>query len=203
MPASVSACVTADARGDRAPAGAGGGWLLARLANIIGAMLERDPDLLVVGAGLAGLYAALRAAGAGARVVLVTKGALRASTSFHAQGGIAAAVGDDDSAAQHAADTVRVGRGLCDADAVAALTDDAPARIADLERFGVCFDRDAGGALSLGREGGHTRFRILHAGGAATGAAIAEALLARVAQEPRIRVLVHAAAIRLIADGES
>ncbi len=157
---------------------------------------SRSSDLLVAGAGLAGLYAALRAAELGATVLLATKGSLRASSSFHAQGGIAAAVGRDDSPDQHFADTVRVGCGLCDAAAVRVLVDEAPARIADLERLGVAFDREDG-ALALGREGGHGRRRILHARGSATGAAIAETLIARVAESPRIRVLEHTAVIGL------
>jgi L-aspartate oxidase len=166
-------------------------------------MRERGDDLLVVGAGLAGLYAALHAAARGARVVLVTKGSLRASTSFHAQGGIAAAVGDGDSPADHAADTLRVGRGLCSPEAVAILTEEARPRIADLERLGVAFDHEPSGVPSLGREGGHSRNRVLHAGGAATGAAVAEALLARLAQSPGVRVLEHASAIQLISDDAS
>jgi L-aspartate oxidase len=160
------------------------------------------PDLLVAGAGLAGLYAALLAAADGASVMLVTKGSLRASNSFYAQGGIAAAVGDDDSPELHLEDTLAVGRGLCDPQAVRVLVNDAPGRIADLERLGVGFDRDGSGRLALGREGGHGRRRILHAGGSATGAAIAETLIERVREQPRIRVVEHAAVIGLLADGD-
>ena len=87
------------------------------------------PDLLVVGAGLAGLYAALRAADRDAAVTLVTKGSLRASNSFMAQGGVAAAIAPDDSPAQHAEDTIRVGRGLCDPAAVAVLVEEGVRRI--------------------------------------------------------------------------
>src|SRR5919202_3903641 len=108
-----------------------------------GMAARRDTtDLLVAGGGLAGLFAAIEAAGRGARVTLATKGSLRASSSFHAQGGIAAAVGADDASELHLADTLRVGRGLCDPNAVQALVGEAPARIADLERLGVAFDRD-------------------------------------------------------------
>ncbi len=142
------------------------------------------PDLLVVGAGLAGLYAALRAADRGAAVTLVTKGSLRASNSFMAQGGVAAAIGPGDSPAQHAEDTIRVGRGLCDPAAVSVLVEEGVRRIGDLTRYGVEFDRGPDGAYALGREGGHRRNRILHAGGAATGAAIAEVLIDRVSRRP-------------------
>ena len=135
-------------------------------------------DVLVLGAGLAGLYAALAAAGRGANVVLATKGSLRASNSYMAQGGVAAAVAGEDSFADHAADTIGAGRGLCDPEAVSVLVENGPGRIADLERLGVRFDLDPAGGYLLGREGGHGRRRILHADGAATGAAIAGALIA-------------------------
>ncbi len=158
-------------------------------------------DVLVLGAGLAGLYAALHAAELGASVTLATKGSLQASNSYMAQGGVAAAVGADDDVEQHAADTIAVGRGLCDPAAVRVLAAGGPPGIADLERMGVRFDRGADGRHRLGREGGHSRRRILHAGGAATGAAIAQALIARVAATSRIEVMEHTAAIAL-AGGE-
>ncbi|MEP6641974.1 MAG: FAD-binding protein, partial [Gaiellales bacterium] len=167
----------------------------------MGSTVTVRTDVLVLGAGLAGLYAALHAAEQGACVTLATKGSLRASNSYMAQGGVAAAVGADDGYEQHAADTVEVGRGLCDPIAVRVLAEEGPARIADLERMGVRFDRDPAGRHRLGREGGHSRRRILHAGGAATGAAIAQALIARVAADSRIEVLEHTAAIAL-AGGE-
>jgi L-aspartate oxidase len=158
-------------------------------------------DVLVLGAGLAGLHAALHAAGQGAAVTLATKGGLRASNSYMAQGGVAAAVGGDDSFVHHAADTVTVGRGLSDPAAVRVLVEEGVERIADLERMGVGFDRDPAGGYRLGREGGHGRRRILHADGAATGAAIARALIGRVAGDPRITVLEHTAAIALAGEG--
>ena len=158
-------------------------------------------DLLVIGAGLAGLYASIRAAEQGARVILVTKGSLRSSNSFMAQGGIAAAVGPDDDPARHLADTLAVGRGLSLRGAAEVLVTEGVARIEDLERLGVSWDRDADGRPRLGREGGHSRRRILHAGGAATGAAIAETLIRRVGEHPGVRVVEHAAAIGLVSDG--
>ena len=158
-------------------------------------------DVLVVGAGLAGLHAALCAAGRGAAVTLVTKGGLRASNSYMAQGGIAAAIGPGDHPDLHLADTIRVGRGLCDPAAVRVLVDAGGAAIDGLEQLGVRFDRDPSGRFQLGREGGHGKNRILHAGGSATGAAVAGALIERVAENARIRVLEHTAAIELISDG--
>jgi L-aspartate oxidase len=158
-------------------------------------------DLLVAGAGLAGMYAALEAAGAGARVVLVTKGSLRSSNSFFAQGGIAAAIGPDDDPALHQEDTMRAGRGLCDPAAVHVLVSEAAARIEDLGRHGVRFDTGADGRTLLGREGGHSRRRILHAGGSATGAHIAETLIARLSGQPGIAVVEQTAVVGLIADG--
>jgi L-aspartate oxidase len=160
-------------------------------------------DVLVLGAGLAGLYAALEAARRGADVVLATKGSLQASNSYMAQGGVAAVVAADDSFAEHAADTIAAGRGLCDPAAVDVLVAEGPSRIASLEGLGVRFDRDPAGAYRLGREGGHGRRRILHADGAATGAAIAGALIAQVRAEPRIRVLEHTAALALAGDAEA
>ncbi len=159
------------------------------------------PQIAIVGAGLAGLYGALHAASQGATVTLITKGALRTSNSFMAQGGVAAAIGPGDSPDLHFADTITAGRGLCDPAAVRVLVDEGIERILDLERLGVQFDRDADGGYDLGREGGHGHNRILHAGGSATGAAIAEKLITRVRAEPRIHVLEHAAAIGLISDG--
>jgi L-aspartate oxidase len=160
-------------------------------------------DVLVLGAGLAGLYAALEAARRGADVLLATKGSLQASNSYMAQGGVAAVVAAGDSFDQHAADTVVAGRGLSNPAAVDVLVAEGPSRIADLQRLGVRFDRDPAGAYRLGREGGHSRRRILHADGAASGAAIAGALMAQVAGEPRIRVLEHTAALALAAEGET
>jgi L-aspartate oxidase len=160
-------------------------------------------DVLVVGAGLAGLYASLEAAARGARVTLVTKGSLHSSNSFMAQGGIAAAVAPDDDPALHGADTLAVGRGLADPAAVEVLVRDGVRRVADLRRLGVEWDREESGRPQLAREGGHSRRRIFHAGGAATGAAIARTLIGRVLADPGVRVIEHTAAIGLLSDSES
>src|SRR5881275_179703 len=127
---------------------------------------ERKPfGAVVVGGGVAGLTAALTAA-TETDVLLLAKAPVDTSNSWNAQGGIAGAVGEDDSPALHAADTFRAGRGLCRETAVLTLVEEAPARIADLIELGVEFDP------GLGREGGHTVRRIFHAGGAETGKAI-------------------------------
>src|SRR5688572_12030970 len=127
--------------------------------------------VLVVGSGIAGLWTAVRATDAGHTVELVTKVELAEGNTRYAQGGIAAALFPDDSAARHAADTIAAGAGLADPAAVRVLCDEGPARVRDLIRFGVAFDRGESG-LERGLEAAHSRPRILHAGGDATGAAI-------------------------------
>jgi L-aspartate oxidase len=146
-------------------------------------------DVIVVGAGGAGLYTALVAAREGARVVLVSRSPLAESASYWAQGGIAAALAEDDSPELHLEDTVKAGRGASRESAARVLCEDAPARVHDLESFGVRFDADRRGALALGLEGGHSRRRVVHAGGSATGRRITRDLSALAAKHERIEVL--------------
>ena len=131
-------------------------------------------DLLVLGSGVAGLSAAVNAASLDSmRVGVLSKGELSQSATRWAQGGVAAALGGDvDSADLHLADTLAAGAGLCDAEAVRVLVDEGPARVQNLIALGAVFDRDAHGELALSREGGHSVPRVVHAGGAATGAVI-------------------------------
>jgi L-aspartate oxidase len=155
-----------------------------------------ETDVLVVGSGLAGLFAALSAA-KDRRVLLVTRGALQESNSFWAQGGVAAAVDPQDTPTLHAADTLQAGGGLNDEQAVRVLVEEGPARIADLQALGVCFDGGSEGP-HLGLEGGHRRRRILHAGGSATGASLVSVLADRVRAHPAIAVSEHTAACSLL-----
>ncbi len=136
-------------------------------------------DLLVLGSGVAGLSAAVRAAGVhGMRVGVLTKGSLQQATTRWAQGGVAAVLHDDpDSTDLHLADTLAAGAGLCDTDAARVLVDEGPGRVNELIGLGAMFDRDEAGRYQLAREGGHSMARILHAGGAATGAEIERALV--------------------------
>jgi len=137
-------------------------------------------DLLVLGSGVAGLSAAVRAAELhGLRVGVLTKAELSQATTRWAQGGVAAVLGgaDPDSTDLHLADTLSAGAGLCDADAVRVLVDEGPTRVNELIALGAIFDRDAEGRLELAREGGHSQARIVHAGGAATGAEVERALV--------------------------
>ncbi len=131
---------------------------------------------------MAGLSAVVRlATPAGLRVGVLTKADLAQSTTRWAQGGIAAAVGgDEDSTDLHLADTLAAGAGLCDVDAVRVLVDEGPGRVDELIGLGAVFDREAGGDLALAREGGHSTARVLHAGGAATGAEVERALVSAV-----------------------
>src|SRR5690606_985747 len=132
--------------------------------------------VVVVGTGIAGLIAAYRAS-ARHDVVLVTKAELAESNTKYAQGGIAAALVPDDSAASHIADTLSAGAGLCDPAAVEVLCTEGPQRVRDLIALGVEFDRDAAGELARGHEAAHSARRVIHAGGDATGLAIEVALL--------------------------
>jgi L-aspartate oxidase len=115
---------------------------------------------------------------------------------------LAAALERGDSPAQHAADTIAAGRGLCLPGAVQALVDEAPAAVHELRERGVAFDLDEDGELALGLEGGHTRRRIVHAGGSQTGHEISSKLAAMVAAEPRIAVREKTSAVTLWSDGE-
>lgn len=142
-------------------------------------MAEPPGGPLIVGSGIAGLYVSLRAQELGLHPTLVTKATLEESNTRYAQGGIAAAVGADDAVALHLKDTVRAGDGLVNARAARILVEEAPRRIADLVRFGVPFDT-LEGQVALGREAAHSRARILHAGGDATGLQIEQTLRDRV-----------------------
>ncbi|MEA2293353.1 MAG: L-aspartate oxidase [Solirubrobacteraceae bacterium] len=146
-------------------------------------------DLVVVGAGAAGLFAALTAAREGAHVTLISARPLAETASYWAQGGAAAALAIDDSPQQHLEDTLIAGRGLTRRAAAEVLTEESPARVKDLVELGVQFDADRHGDLALGLEGGHSRRRIIHAGGSATGRRILRALSAKVVEHERIEVL--------------
>jgi L-aspartate oxidase len=155
-------------------------------------------DLVVVGAGAAGLFACLSAAREGARVTLVSARPLAETASYWAQGGLAAALAVDDSPERHLQDTVAAGRGLVRRGAAEVLAAEAPARFRDLEALGVRFDADRRGNLALGLEGGHGARRVVHAGGSATGRRILRQLSADVAEEPAIDVLEGARAAALV-----
>lgn len=163
---------------------------------------QQAGDALVAGAGLAGLFTALKLADAG-RQVTVLAGVPRkgGATSTWAQGGIAAALGPDDSADLHVADTLAAGDGLVDEAAARALADDAAARIADLEALGVAFDKKPDGSFSLGREGAHSRNRIAHVGGDGAGAAIMAALGKAALAHDNIHIVPGWHAADLIVEG--
>jgi L-aspartate oxidase len=163
---------------------------------------DRQLDVVVVGGGAAGLFSALTAADAGARVGLVSRKPLSESSSFWAQGGLAAAIGDDDSPELHVEDTLAAGRRSCRRSAAELLAAEAPRMVAELERRGVDFDRDPDGSLSLALEGGHSRRRVVHAGGAGTGRRITERLAALAAADERVDVLEGASAVAIWSDGE-
>lgn len=153
--------------------------------------------VIVIGSGLAGLMTALTLAPQ--LVMLVTAGtfALDGSSPL-AQGGIAASLGDDDSAALHLADTLAAGAGLCDAKVAKDIIDAAPEAIAALENYGVCFDRKSDGTYALGLEAAHSRHRIVHVDGDATGAGIMRVLAAKVRATPSITIKENTRALRLI-----
>jgi L-aspartate oxidase len=153
-----------------------------------------EADVAVVGAGAAGLYAALCAAANGARVVLVSATPLAQTASYWAQGGLAAALAADDSTQLHLRDTEIAGRGLVRRSAAEVLVTEAPARVRDLQALGVRFDADRFGHLALGLEGGHSVRRVVHAGGSATGRRVVRQLSALAAGEPRITVFEGARA---------
>jgi L-aspartate oxidase len=152
---------------------------------------------LVVGSGIAGLHTAWRAS-EGGEVLLLTKRSLFDSATAYAQGGIAAALGAGDSPELHRRDTLAAGAALCDARAVEVLVEEGPARVRELQTAGADFDLEPSGRLKLGREGAHSRKRIVHAGGDQTGAEIVRTLIGRIQQSERISVLEKTRVLDLI-----
>ena len=162
-------------------------------------MTTQRYDYIVIGSGIAGLYSALLAVEHGS-VLILTKGGIADCNTQYAQGGIAAAVGPEDSASYHLADTLAAGAGLCNEDAARILAEQGPQAIAELVRLGVIFDT-TDGEVSLGREAAHRMPRVLHAGGDATGARI-ELTLSSLAHHSRIHVQEHVTTTRLLLDPE-
>jgi L-aspartate oxidase len=154
-------------------------------------------DFLVIGSGIAGLRATIALAEAG-RVIVLTKADPRESNTGYAQGGIAAAMGDDDTPALHAKDTMAAGDGLCVAGAVDVLTRHGPQYVRELMDWGAAFDRDGNGRPALGREAAHSVRRVLHARDA-TGREIGRVLWEKVAADSRVTVFEDALAMSLVA----
>lgn len=156
-------------------------------------------DVVIVGAGLAGLYTALMLAETGGRILLLAKTEIAESNTDQAQGGIAASISEQDSPRLHMEDTLVAGVGLCDRDAVQKLVEEGPRGINKLIQLGVKFDRDATG-LSLTREGAHSQRRVLHAGDA-TGRVIREALAVRLGDWANVEFRGNSFALSLLVDG--
>src|SRR5713226_391282 len=162
--------------------------------------LRMNPDFLVVGAGVAGLRAAIELAQAG-EVLVVAKDTLHESSSEYAQGGIAVALSDDDEVELHEQDTIAAGDGLCDRSAVHTLVEQGPSAIQKLIEWGAAFDRE-GSRLAFTREGAHSRSRVLHAHGDSTGREIALTLYRKASSLPSIRFQSYAATTDLlVSDG--
>lgn len=159
-----------------------------------------QPAPLVIGTGIAGLWAAWRMASEGNEAVLLTKGTLADSATAWAQGGIAVALGPDDSPEQHARDTLEAGDGLSDPEAVSILVTEGPERIRELLALGADFDRATDGRLRFGLEAAHTRPRILHADGDRTGAMLVRSLAAVVRHLDQITLLEHHEVRRLVVE---
>ncbi|MBU4553572.1 MAG: L-aspartate oxidase [Firmicutes bacterium] len=149
---------------------------------------SEEVDVLIVGSGIAGLYAAYKAARSGAQVLVLTKRTVEDTCTERAQGGIAAAIGETDSPLLHFEDTLAAGADLCDPEAVEILVSEGPECVGELVHLGTRFDR-MGSEWALGREGAHSQNRILHASGDATGAEIQRVLSLQVREEQKIPVL--------------
>jgi len=158
-------------------------------------VLVNSYDFIIIGSGIAGLYTALLAKEIGS-VLIITKGSIEDCNTRHAQGGIAAPIGKNDSPELHYQDTINAGDGLCDPEAVRILVNEAADRIADLIGFGVPFDT-VNGEIALTREAAHSVPRILHAGGDATGEHI-EFTLSRRVRNSSIKVLEHCLATEIL-----
>ncbi|MGE3109605.1 MAG: L-aspartate oxidase [Phycisphaerales bacterium] len=155
-------------------------------------------DTLVIGAGVAGLRAALAAAQDGGEVIILCKEAAELSNTAWAQGGIAAALSSQDSAEYHVADTLNAGAGLCDEPIVRRIVGSGPARLRELLDWGLRLDRDASGEILLGQEGAHSHHRIVHADGDATGRELVRCLIERIRGAAGIRLFSNCFAIDLV-----
>lgn len=156
-------------------------------------------DYLVIGSGIAGLALSLLVSRHG-QVTLVTKTSLSQSNSRLAQGGVAAALSPDDNSALHTQDTLRTGQGLCDPHIVETLIKEAPDAIHFLSELGVALDTDGKGRLILGKEGAHSRNRIVHAGGDATGRMIVETLLSHLQKQNHVTIIENTYMADLLID---
>lgn len=164
-------------------------------------MRELEYDFVVIGTGLAGLVAAWHAAGYG-KVALISKSQLDISKSYNAQGGVAAAMGSDDAPALHFDDTLTAGRGLCDHDAVEILVNEGVDCVKQMIDSGIHFDCDPNGKIILGLEGGHSRRRILHADGDATGRVMTNFMIKKITGHPNITAFEYTSAIQLLVEDE-
>lgn len=162
-------------------------------------MKPLETDFIVIGSGIAGLRAALEIARRGARVTVLTKERREESNTEYAQGGVAVALSEADEVELHIEDTMQAGAGLCDARAVGVLVREGRGYIGELIEWGTEFDRE-GGRLVFTQEAAHSRRRILHAHGDATGHEIVRALIARAQDEPNLSFLTHAATESLIVE---
>jgi L-aspartate oxidase len=158
-------------------------------------------DVVIVGSGLAGLYTALNL-DEGLNILIISKGKAVENSSGLAQGGIAACIKENDSFDSHIHDTLLAGCGINDERAVNILVSEAPENIEQLIKLGVEFDRDSKGSLKTTLEGGHSRARVLHAGGDITGKKIMEALRNRIKRRDNITLLENTMAVDVIKEGK-
>ena len=165
-------------------------------------VIRNSSDVVIVGAGLAGLFCALKLAPRPVTVISAAPLGQGASTAW-AQGGIAAAIAEGDSAEAHAADTIAAGAGLVDETVALGLAREAGARIHDLLHYGVPFDRDLEGRLAVSQEAAHSARRIVHVRGDMAGKAIIAALIQAVRATPVIRVIEGYVAEALLTEGET
>lgn len=163
---------------------------------------EHSVDVVIVGSGVAGLGLASELSGSGLRTAVVTKARLCEGSTTWAQGGVATAMSSDDSPEAHFRDTITAGAGLCDEDAVRILVTEGPAAVRAIRRAGARFDSDDDGRLAFTREGGHSRARIVHAGGDATGRELQRTLESIVAAVDDVTLLENTFALDVLRDDE-
>ncbi len=160
---------------------------------------QEQYDVVIIGGGLAGIYTALSLPKT-LQILVVRKKDEQVSSSWHAQGGVAAVTLAGDTCQSHLQDTLIAGAGLCDEEAVRTLVNEGPKEIAHLARLGVPFDRDADGNLACGREGGHSAHRIVHCGGDATGRVLVQSLGRQMEDQPNITVRNNAVMTDVVTD---